>query len=83
MAYFLGRDVKVAVAVEDTTNGFDNASGVATVAADPSTTANGDVQIRSNINVGTGAGLMADVTSVDLTLGAVDEDIAYMGQRTA
>jgi|TARA_Y100001963_G_scaffold155508_1_gene246891 hypothetical protein len=82
MAYFLGRDVKVAVSTENTTNGFLNTSGVATVSAS-ATTSGTDILKRNSIDVGAGTGVMKDVTGVDLTLGAVDEDIAYMGQRTA
>ena len=82
MAYFLGRDVIVAVTSENTTNGFLNSSGAATVSA--SATNNGtDVFKRDGINLTNGTGIMKDLTGVEVSLGAIDEDIAYMGQRTA
>jgi len=90
MVYFLGRDVKVAISTEDTTHGIDISSATPDVAAASSgDVASGDVievlttsasdvfDGNSNYNPFT------DVTGVDLTLGKVDEDIAYMGQRTA
>ena len=49
MAYFLGRDVKVAITTEDATHGISASAASAS----------------------------------DITLGKIDEDIAYMGQRTA
>ena len=83
MAYFLGRDVIVAVTSENTTNGFDNNAGVATVAAGPNSTDNQDVFKRDGVDLSNGTGIMKDLTGVEVSLGAIDEDIAYMGQRTA
>ena len=83
MAYFLGRDVIVAVTSENTTNGFDNNAGVATVAAGPNSTDNQDVFKRDGVDLTAGTGIMKDLTGVEVSLGAIDEDIAYMGQRTA
>ena len=87
MAYFLGRDVKVAITTEDDTHGIKAADATPILTAASSSVDGGDcVEHRgastifdktSNYNPFT------DVTSVDLTLGSVDEDIAYMGQRTA
>jgi len=85
MAYFLGRDVIVCLGVEDTTNCMDNqgTSGAAVVATGSFSAANNDLPIRTALNTGTGVGKVDDLTGVDITLGSVDEDIAYMGQRTA
>jgi len=84
MVYFLGRDVQAVISVEDTTNRIDNASGVATVvAASGYSSALGDIGIRTAIDVTAGTGQISDVTGVDITLGSVDEDIAYLGQNTA
>ena len=82
MAYFLGRDVIVAVTSENTTNGFLNTSGAATVSAS-ATNSGTDVFKRDGINLTNGTGIMKDLTGVEVSLGAIDEDIAYMGQRTA
>ena len=90
MVYFLGRDVKVAISTEDTTHGVDISSATPDVAAASS----GDVASGDVIEVLTSTASdvfdgnsnynpFTDVTGVDLTLGKVDEDIAYMGQRTA
>ena len=84
MVYFLGRDVKVLLGTENISHSVDNASGVATViAAGSESTANNDIVKRTALDVGTSAGLLDDVTGVDISLGAIDEDVAYMGQRTA
>ena len=89
MAYFLGRDVKVAITTEhdadedDATNDF----GIKADMTATSTAAQMAVPHRE-CTVFTNSDLMktnpvVDVISVDVTVGAVDEDIAYMGQRTA
>jgi hypothetical protein len=87
MAYFLGRDVVVAVTTEDEDAGFTNTSGIAAFAGTAITgdgTNIGDLGdgITQSGNAIT-AGALKDVTGVDLTLGTVDEDVAYMGQKTA
>ena len=86
MAYFLGRDVKVAITTEDAAGSFSNTSGIAAIAnaATPDGTnicALGDLTVGSNEI--SSSHVMKDVTGVDVTLGTIDEDIAYMGQRTA
>ncbi len=79
MAYYLGRDVKVMICTEDSVKG---------VAIDGST-----VTMTEALAVGnfanelsaSGAGTtyaLADLTGVDLSIGSVDEDITYMGQRS-
>ena len=86
MTYFLGRDVKVAITTEDAAGSFSNTSGIAAIAnaATPDGTnicALGDLTVGSNEI--SSSHVMKDVTGVDVTLGTIDEDIAYMGQRTA
>ena len=106
MAYFLGRDVVVAITTEDTSNMVVVASGAATDVDEDSL---GSQAVfagpRVDLNAGTDddsaaetifgtqtttggsnptfSNEVADLTGVDLTIGATDEDIAYMGQRTA
>tara|TARA_Y100000401_G_scaffold97609_1_gene85012 strand:- start:2635 stop:3252 length:618 start_codon:yes stop_codon:yes gene_type:complete len=85
MAYFLGRDVKVALSTEHGTAGFTNTNGIAAVATGPTADGNNipDIDGVTISSKEISAGVMSDVTAVDVTLGTVDEDIAYMGQRTA
>jgi len=87
MAYFLGRDVKVAIVTEDATHGVNISSATPDVAAatsDPSGGADAiDILGSTAFDDSTTTNPFTDVTSVDLTLGKVDEDIAYMGVRTA
>tara|TARA_Y100001937_G_scaffold55312_1_gene76250 strand:- start:3544 stop:4158 length:615 start_codon:yes stop_codon:yes gene_type:complete len=90
MVYFLGRDVKVAITTEDTTHGVDISSATPDVAAASSgDVASGDVievlptDVTAIFDSGSNYNPFTDVTGVDLTLGKIDEDIAYMGQRTA
>ncbi len=85
MVYFLGRDVLVAISTESAT-GVDINSNAArgTEAAtsgdviEPLPASGGDI-----FGTGSNYNQFTDVTGVDLTLGKIDEDIAYMGQRTA
>ena len=85
MVYFLGRDVIVCLGVEDTTNVMDNkgTAGADVIAVASFDASNNDLPIRTALDTGTGVGKVDDLTGVDITLGTVDEDIAYMGQRTA
>tara|TARA_Y100000296_G_scaffold67685_1_gene80446 strand:+ start:2916 stop:3512 length:597 start_codon:yes stop_codon:yes gene_type:complete len=85
MAYFLGRDVKVAISTESASVVDINSNAArgssTTIVTDCieklSSTASDVFDNGSNYNSFT------DVTGVDITLGKVDEDIAYMGLRTA
>ena len=79
MAYFLGRDCSVYITTEDTT-----AETYARVAI------NGDVSYNTSaagftfaapLGTGTDGTAEADITGVDLSIGAVDEDITYVGKR--
>ena len=80
MAYYLGRDVKVMICTESTEQG---------VSLDGSN----DLQMSSARNTtsfaltldATSAGTAyaySDLVGVDLSIGTVDEDITYMGQRS-
>ena len=88
MAYFLGREVKVAICTEDADYGVVITAGTPDVAA-AGTTATGDIieflwaGTGNVFDKGSFYNPFTDVTGVDLTLGKIDEDIAYMGQRTA
>jgi hypothetical protein len=82
MAYFLGSDVKIALTTENTTNGVqvvedgDNFYNI--TVGSPVT--NG-VQKLSAGNLGT-TWALADVVGLDLGIGAMDEDVSYLGHRT-
>jgi len=80
MAYFLGKDCSVYITTEDTT-----ADSYATVEADGDlvfSTGSGSNSIFAyRLGDGTGGTAVADMTGVDLSIGAVDEDITYMGKR--
>tara|TARA_R110002020_G_scaffold83950_1_gene208363 strand:+ start:1985 stop:2608 length:624 start_codon:yes stop_codon:yes gene_type:complete len=87
MTYFLGRDVKVAITTEHATGSFANTSGIASitngVAPDGTNICDLNGLTEASTDVFTAAEVMKDVTAVDVTLGTVDEDIAYMGQNTS
>ena len=89
MAYLLGRDVKVALTTEVDDKGISFTSTAAQADADASVTAGDGLVAARNVSdpfAGTlTAGSMTpftDVTGVDVSIGAVDEDVAYLGQRT-
>ena len=99
MAYYLGRDVLVALTTEDTGYGlqydatgkdlqtFTNAAGIEAAAdlniggarALTSSTVFGSITGTSTFAY---KNEIADVTGVDISIGSVDEDITYMGQRS-
>jgi len=89
MAYFLGRDVEVAITTEhDGTQhtGISADYGITSAAAATDTA--GDMvipnrEVSTLFDEGEAANPVQDVISVDMTVGSVDEDIAYMGQKTA
>lgn len=82
MVYFLGRDCKVFITTETTTGAH-----ISKGATDVMTTTAGGANIffAGSLADGTGSaynvGVM-DVTGVDLSIGAVDEDITYFGFRS-
>jgi hypothetical protein len=73
MVYFLGRDVSVALATENSTIGVTAAADALTISAAASGTA---------AALGSGSSTFPDVTGVDLSIGAMDEDISYYGMRS-
>ena len=90
MAYFLGRDVKVAITTEHDVDEDSDASGDFGLTTSMTATATGSSMAVPNREAtvyaaasGQVTNPVTDVISVDVTVGAVDEDIAYMGQRTA
>ena len=101
MAYFLGRDIKVAMTLEadsqvlafansNVQTGADaqndsvgNATGMLGRQAQQSSDSNAVANIFAVQSTGHGTNPVTDLTGVDITLGTVDEDIAYMGQKTA
>ena len=102
MAYFLGRDVVVALTTEDTDTMIVSASNAAAAvqegAYDSQTIIAGPMLDRNTgtdssgaaesifgtqtANGNTYSNEVADLTGVDLSIGATDEDITYFGQRT-
>jgi len=81
MAYFLGRDVDVFLTTEDT-NGIYVNSGTAAISAGTSAGTD-EVIFALPLASGTHAdGRVTDVTGVDLSIGAIDEDITYFGLRS-
>lgn len=90
MAYFLGRDVKVAITTEHDVDEDSDASGDFGLNTSMGAEATGSSMAVPNRETtifaaasGQVTNPVTDVISVDVTVGAVDEDIAYMGQRTA
>ena len=89
MAYLLGRDVKVALTTEVDGKGISFTSTAIAADADASVTA-GDGLVSGRDVSDPFAGVLTtgsmtpftDVTGVDVSIGAVDEDVAYLGQRT-
>jgi len=93
MAYYLGRDVSVALTTEATDYGLASVSGVLTTFDTDEGPANAvDLVIgggREGVVFGTVPGTtrtysneISDLTGVDLSIGTIDEDITYMGQRS-
>ena len=82
MAYFLGRDVNVYITTEDTdvqvtTSDVTGTAASNTGALPASHTLFGGYLTTTGIT----SGSVSDVTGVDLSIGAVDEDITYFGFR--
>ena len=95
MAYYLGRDVVVALTTEDEEFGLQWDAGLNTLVTfdtDAGPTDAADVVIgggREQPVFGTIPGTtrtysneISDLTGVDLSIGVTDEDITYMGQRS-
>lgn len=88
MAYFLGRDCSVVISTEDDTGGSSgqflsvepDGDFVISTAAVLSTNAQFACPLAASRVSGKGVPV-ADLTGVDLSIGAVDEDITYIGKR--
>tara|TARA_R100000963_G_C4639485_1_gene103203 strand:+ start:391 stop:972 length:582 start_codon:yes stop_codon:yes gene_type:complete len=76
MVFYLGKDVSVYLTTENTTLGvspkIDGSTNVVNTA-----TATFAAKLAGTVTE------VGDVTSLDLSIGAMDEDISYFGQRTA
>ena len=80
MVFFLGKDVTVALATENQTNG---------VGVTPAAGASAQLQVAASptnpVAATLGGGIGTDVnqlTACDVTIGAMDEDITYFGMRS-
>jgi len=82
MAYFLGSDCEVALTTESATYGVvvSETSGVYAVSGGTAAPTDG-IPAMTSANLSSSAGLV-DLTAVDVGIGAMDEDIAYLGART-
>ena len=76
MVFYLGKDVSVYLTTENTTLGVSPKIDGTTNVVD-SATATFAAKLAGTVTQ------VADVTSIDLGIGSMDEDIAYFGQRTA
>ena len=81
MAYFLGSDVKVALTTESESYGINVTETTNNYSMAVTATITNGIEELSASTLTTGSALL-DVTGVDLGIGAMDEDIAYMGHRT-
>jgi len=79
MAYFLGRDCSVYITTEDTL--AESYALVSTAGAVTFNTSASGYTFAAPLGTGTGGTAEADLTGVDLSIGAVDEDITYVGKR--
>ena len=84
MAYFLGSDVKVCLTTEDESYGLNVASGsTGLYDLTASNSSPNAVNELDATNLATTAGVpLADVIGLDLGIGAMDEDVSYLGHRT-
>ena len=81
MAYFLGRDVNVYITTEDITRSVTTSNVTGTAAVGTTTPAAHTLFAGYLTIAGAASGTVSDVTGVDLSIGAVDEDITYFGFR--
>ena len=82
MAYYTGTDVKVWVCTESPDAGLDLSGTGSTLKVVTSFTA-GDVKIvPRGSHIGYADFNIADITGVDLSIGAQDEEISYFGTKT-
>jgi len=82
MAYFLGRDCSVYITTEDTAAASFAGCSVAGVVGFHATSGTaGALSFAVPLATGTDGTAQKDLTGVDLSIGAVDEDITYIGKR--
>ena len=83
MVYFLGRDVAVAISTESTVaaNDVSVASGVCMSGAASGIRFAADMNGSTFASFTAGNGLVEDLTGVDISIGAMDEDITFIGQK--
>ena len=82
MAYFLGRDCSVYITTEDTqAASFAGCSVAGAVGFNATSGSAGALSFAVPLATGTGGTAQADLVGVDLSIGAVDEDITYVGKR--
>ena len=88
MVYFLGRDVSVLITTESNIDGEKvGISGNKCVAG--ATDVNAGTQFANDMSVAlfsthvTAGGTVQDLTGVDISVGATDEDITFIGQKGA
>ena len=99
MAYYLGRDVVVALTTEDAAVGLevdasDTTPGLQTFATAVGPEAAADLPIAGartgavfgtisgSVTYGNYSNEISDLVGVDISIGATDEDITYIGQRS-
>ena len=83
MAFFLGKDVAIKLATENGTYGIGvnkNAGSITTPSSFPHTNGNTNYLVATNLTAG--GTEQGAVTSCELSIGAMDEDIAYFGMRS-
>ena len=78
MAYYLGKDVGVIIHTESD-RGIDISAANVMSAADPGTAI---PKLATTVSFDSGAGLISNLTSVDLGIGSTDEDVVFMGANT-
>jgi hypothetical protein len=84
MAYFLGSDVEVCITTEchNTSIEVDIASGNYAVSGATNVDVTYGVNRRAAANAQFPADALVDITGVDIGIGAMDEDIDYLGHNT-
>lgn len=83
MAFFLGKDVAIKLATENGTYGIGvnkNAGSITTISSFPHTNTATNFLVATNLTAG--GTEQGAVTSCELSIGAMDEDIAYFGMRS-
>jgi len=81
MAYFLGSDCKVSLTSEDGTYGVNVGNLAGAYQVSGSSTITNGIALMSAGNLAASSSL-ADLTALDLGIGATDEDVSYIGVKT-